>query len=72
MSPLKSYCSVVQSRFCMVYADKAGLVTLVLLLALYLLKILNRFLTTLSYPAKIYEKNVIAIFTDAYQYGKRH
>jgi hypothetical protein len=56
----------------MIHADKASLVLHAQILALNLLKILNRFLTTLSYPAKTYEKNVIAIFTDAYQYGKRH
>jgi len=56
----------------MIHADKASLVLRVQILALNLLKILNRFLKTLSFPAITYEKIVIAVFTDAYQHGKRY
>jgi hypothetical protein len=53
----------------MIYAYKASLVLRVLMLALYLLEIVNRYLKILSYPVIIYEKKVIAVFTHAYQYG---
>jgi hypothetical protein len=56
----------------MIYAYKASLVLRALMLALFLLWILNRFLKTLSFPAITYEKIVIAVFTDAYQHGKGH